>query len=179
MLGFYPLETEWNSKFHNIEVKVKHSGLEVRHREVFYGLPELRLSAKDRTERALQAVTAPLQATGVTLMVRLAENPSRNAPLRFDLVIDPRQITLESHGSHMTGSLYLAFVQCTVAGKILAAKQEKGDLNLDEATYQKALMNGFALAREWALQPGAEQLRIGVCDGASDNVGSVTIPLFK
>jgi len=69
----------------------------------------------------------------------------------------------------MTGSLYMAFLQCTVAGKILSVKQETVNLRLAESTYQSALNDGFSLSREWALAPGAEQLRISVCDGASSS----------
>jgi hypothetical protein len=142
-------------------------------------LPEVRLSSKGGAQRALEAVSSPLQATGVTLMVRLGERPSGNAPLRFDLIIDPHQITLASRGGRMTGSLSLAFIQCTAGGKVLAAKQEKGDLNFDEAAYRSALTSGFALTREWAVKPGVEQLRIAVSDGSSDNIGSIVVPLPK
>ncbi len=49
---------------------------------------------------------------------------------------------------------------------------------LTESTYQRALADGLALSREWAFEPGAEQLRIAVCDGVSDNIGSITVPLY-
>jgi hypothetical protein len=79
----------------------------------------------------------------------------------------------------MAGSIYIAFLQCTAAGKMLHVKQEKVDLRLTNTSYQNALTNGFALSRELPLQRDAEQLRIAVCDGFSDNIGSVTIPLKK
>ena len=105
--------------------------------------------------------------------MRLADRSSGNAPQRFDIVVDPHQINLKSHEGYMKGSLYLAFVQCTVTGRVLAAKQEKGDLILDEADYRSALSNGLVLAREWVLKSGSEQLRIALCDGSSDNIGSI------
>jgi VWFA-related protein len=36
MLGFYPLESEWNTSFHSIKVKVNRPGVEVRYRQGFY-----------------------------------------------------------------------------------------------------------------------------------------------
>jgi hypothetical protein len=48
---------------------------------------------------------------------------------------------------------------------------------LIQSTYQNALANGLSLSREWAVESGAEQLRIAVCDGVSDNVGSIAVPL--
>jgi hypothetical protein len=115
----------------------------------------------------------------MTLMVRLDPPPLPGAPLRFDLVVDPHQIILEPRGNLMAGSLYIAFLQCADAGKILQTKEEMVNLRLSEATYRNALANGLSLSREWALEPGAEQLRIAVCDGASDSIGSIRVPLRK
>ena len=89
ILGFYPRENEWNSTFHNPDVKVKRPGVEVRHRAGFYALPEPRMTAQGREARALEAAKAPLEATQMRLTVHLAEFASGNAPLRFDLVVDP------------------------------------------------------------------------------------------
>jgi hypothetical protein len=177
MLGFYPLEDEWNTKFHSIKVKVNRPGVEVRYRQGFYALPETRLSEKDRTTLAMDTARAPLAASRMTLMIRLDPPSSPDAPLRFELVIDPHQITLEAQGDFVTGSLHIAFLQCTTAGKILQTKQERVNLRMTQSTYQKAIENGFSLSREWAAEPGAEQLRIAVCDSGSDNIGSITVPL--
>ena len=179
MLGFYPREDEWNSKFHNIKVKVNRPGLEVRYRQGFYSSPGPQLSAKDRAALAMEAVQGPLEATRLTLMVRLDPPSSAEDPLRFELVVDPHQIALEPGNNPVTGRLYIAFVQRTDAGKVLQARQETVDLRLSEATYRSALEHGLALPREWALDPAARQLRIAVCDGLSDNVGSITVSLFK
>jgi hypothetical protein len=77
----------------------------------------------------------------------------------------------------MTGSLYLAFLQCSKAGKILDAEQEMVNLRLSESTYRNALANRLSLSRQLPAAPGVEQLRIGVCDGGSDNIGSIMVPL--
>lgn len=177
MLGFYPLEDEWNSKFHNIKVRVNRPGVEVRYRHGFYSLPGSRMSAQDRAVLAMEAAQAPLEIARMTLMVRLDPPPSADAPLHFELVIDPNQIALEPKGSLVKGRLYIAFLQRTDAGKILRVKHETVDLRLAEATYRSALTNGLALPREGALNPGAGQLRIAVCDGLSDSTGSITISL--
>jgi VWFA-related protein len=177
MLGFYPRESEWNSTFHNLEVKVNRPGVEVRHRAGFYALPEPRLTVDDHAALALKAVKSPLEATRLTLTVRLAAPPVGNALLRVELILDPLQIKLESHDGRRTGSLYLAIQQATAVGRILQTKQEKVNLNLAEATYQSALRNGFSLNREWSLEPGVERLRIGICDGASDSTGSIVVPV--
>ncbi len=71
----------------------------------------------------------------------------------------------------------VAFLQCTNAGKILQTRQERVNLRLTEATYRNALASGLSRSRKWVLEPGAEQLHIGVCDGTSDSIGSVTVPL--
>ncbi len=177
MLGFYSLENEVNRKFHSIRVRVTRPGVEVRYRNGFYALPETGLSGKSRATLATEALLSPLEATRMTLVVRLDQTQPPGTPLRFELVVDPRQLTLKPDNDRMTGSLTIAFLQCTTAGKILQAKQETVNLRLTEATYQSALVNGLSLSREWAAEPGAEQLRIAVCDAVSDNVGSIKVPL--
>ena len=103
--------------------------------------------------------------------------PSPDARLRFELVVAPRQITLEPHDGLMTGSFYIAFLQCTSTGRILQTRQEEVNLRLTPSTYQNGLANGLSLSREWAASPGVEELRITVCDGVSGNVGSIMVPL--
>jgi hypothetical protein len=179
VLRFYPRENEWNPQFHSINVKVNRPGVEVRFRRGFYVLPEPRLSAEDREARAMQAVNAPLESTVLTLTVRLAEPPSAGAPLRFELVLDPQQIMLKRKDGRVTGSLYVAFLQRTAGGKILQSRQERVNLCLTEATYQNALASGISLPRERTVEPGAEEMRTAVCDGAFDNIGAITVPLLR
>jgi VWFA-related protein len=179
MLGFYPLEKEWNKKFHSIKVTVSRPGAEVRYRQGFYALPEPLHPAKDRMALALDAARSPLEISRMSLMVRLDPSPALGASLKFEVVVDPHQLTLDLHENLMTGSLYISFLQCTMAGKILLAKHETVNLRLNESTYRKALESGLSLSRELPAEPGAEQLRIGICDGVSDNTGSIVIPLPK
>lgn len=177
MLGFYPLEKEWNSKFHNIKVKVNRPGLEVRYRQGFFGVPAPLLSEKNRAELALAAARSPLELSRLALMARWDRASVPGDPLQFELAVDPRQLNLQPKNSLMTGSLYIAFLQCTKAGKILDARQESVQLRLSESTYRNALANRLSLPRQLPAVPGVEQLLIGVCDGGSDNVGSIRIPL--
>jgi VWFA-related protein len=179
MLGFYPLENEWNNKFHSIKVKVNRPGIEVRYRQGFYAIPEPPLSEKNRAEMALEAARAPLELSRLALMVRLEQPPSPGAPLQFEIAVDPRELTLQSKDNLMTGSLYMAFLQCTKAGKILDATQEMVNLRLSESTYRNALANRLSLSRQLPAAPGVEILRIGVCDGASDHIGSIIVPLLN
>ena len=99
--------------------------------------------------------------------------------MQFEIAVDPHQLTLQSKDNLMTGSLYMAFLQCTKAGKILDVKQEVVNLRLSESTYRNALANRLSLSRQLPAAPGVEQLRIGVCDGASDNIGSIIVPLLN
>jgi VWFA-related protein len=177
MLGFYPLENEWNNKFHSIKVKVNRPGVEVRYRQGFYAIREPQLAEKDRAALALNAARSPLELTRLALMVRLNQSPSPGAVFQFEIVLDPHQLTLQSNDNLMTGALYLAFLQCTKAGNILEAKQELVHLRLSESTYRNALVNRLSLSRQLPAVPGVEQLRIGVCDGGSDNIGSISVPL--
>lgn len=179
MLGFYPREDQSDRKFHNLEVKVNRPGMEVRHRSGFFALPGPKIPPENRGARAVEAGRAPLEATRIALRVRLETAPAPGTPLKFEVVFDPRQVTLEPRDDRMEGTLHIAYFQRTSAGKEVASKQETVKLRISADTYQKGLADGLSLAREWVIEPAARELRIAVCDGTSDNIGAIFIPLSQ
>jgi hypothetical protein len=178
-LGFYPREDDWNRKFHRLEVKVNRPGVEVRHRMGFYAIPGPKTTIEDRTARAIAAGRAPLEATRMTLRVRLAPPPPAGAPQAFELILDPREITLQPRDGRLEGTLHIAYFQRTSAGKELSTRQEVVKLRLTEDTFRRGLADGLSLSREWQIHPDARQLRFAVCDGASDNIGVISVPLAQ
>ena len=178
-LGFYPRENQWNRAFHDLKVKVNRPGVEARHRSGFFALPGPKISPEDRSVRAAEAGHAALEATGITLRFRMEAAPGQGGHLKFDVAFDPRQITLELRDGRFEGSLHIAYLQRTSAGKVLASKQEVVKLRLSEDTYQKGLADGLSLSREWIIEPAAHELRIVVCDGISDSIGSIFIPIVR
>jgi len=175
-LGFYPREEDWDNKFHNLRVRVKRPGVEVRYRQGFYAVRDQVVDNRQREEQLNAAARSPLEATQLALWVRLLP-PESPGQLRFDVMLDPRQLTFERRDGRFIGSINLAFVQRSVDGKQLKTKSELVELRLADSTYQRALAEGMVLGREWTIEPGAEQMRVVVCDSATALVGSITVPL--
>ncbi len=80
VLGYAPALAKPDGKFHDIEVKVNRSGLDVRHRKGYLALPPpARETANGRTASLTDAMRSPLEATGIGLSARI---DPRRRPVR-------------------------------------------------------------------------------------------------
>jgi len=177
VLGFYPKEEDWNAKFHRLRVQVKRSGVQVRFRQGYYANPDTTATAAGRSQLVTAAAQSPLEATQLGLTVRLSPPSSPGVPLRVEVILNPRQLTFKQREDSMVAPLTALFLQKTVDGKELKTKGQTFQIKVNEAEYRKVLAQGLAFTFECQIEPGAEQLRIVVCDDGSEMLGSITVPL--
>ncbi len=189
VLAFYPRQEGWDGRFHKLKVRVKRPGVEVRFRQGFYTLPEEAMNDKQRETATLNVLRSPLEASTLGLTVRLitapagghAASPARlpSDPVRFEMIVDPRQLTLSRQGDRLKGSIYFVFEQKKADGRSLKLKSEIVQLNFTEARYQEMIAGGMAVSAEWQVEPEAEQMRVVIFDGSSAALGSLTFPLKR
>ena len=180
VLGYYPAHSDWNGKFREIKVQVKHPGLHLRYRRGYFALPDVPLDPKQRQAYMREVVDSPLEATGLGLNVRVEPIDVPGArSLKTELQIDARELLLQARGDSWVGALDLLFVQRGADKKDLVGEAKTFDMRLQRDTFARIRRDGLVLTRNLLLVPGAAELRVVVRDVNSGSTGSVSIPLSR
>lgn len=179
VLGFYPIGEKWDGTFHRLKVQVKRPDVQVRYRQGFYALPDEVMDTGQRQKLVSGAARSPLDATAILLTVRLAQPASASQPLRFQILIDPRELRLQPEGDRWRGSLSMVVLQKKPDGTEIGSLGRTFRIQIADSDYRKVPPAPVVLPGEWKMDPAAEQVRIAVCDNASSALGSITVPLPK
>jgi hypothetical protein len=177
-LGYYPDHGDWNGKFREITLKVKANGARLRYRRGYYALPDLSQGESVVKAELKEAAFSPLDATNLGMIVTgkaVAPLSSRN--LLLQITLDPRQFLLQEVNHRRKGGLDILFLQMDATGKFLAAERQHFEVNFTRKDYVFLSRAGLVLERHLAIQPGATEVRIAVCDAESGALGSVSFPL--
>jgi VWFA-related protein len=177
-LGFYPASDDWDGKFHKLKVEVTRKGMDVRYRKGFMAFEEQTPTEKQRKAAISDAVTSPLEATGIGLNARV-EPTDKPAPGSLTVVLQVNQedITLDPKEQRWTGAIDLLYVQQGADGKILDTISQTVNINAVKSTYDAIVQGGLLLTKTMAPVKGAERMRVMVLDRPTGNIGSIFIPL--
>ena len=180
VLGYYPTHDSWDGRFRQLKVQVKRKGLNVRHRAGYFAFHERQETPKERDQLLREAVGAPLEATGIPLLVRVGPGkPPKPGRWQVTALVDPRHISLSQQGDRWVGSLDVLLVQQSPDGRTLRAARDNLALRLTQQAYQRVNQEGVILVEVLDVLPATAQVRVVVRDPASGNLGSVTVPVGK
>lgn len=180
MIGFYPAHGKWDGKFHELRIKVRAHGDEVRYRKGYFAFPEPTGEKKQREEKeALDAaIWSPIESTAIGLEVTVQGPPTAaDRALALSLGMDIKEILLEEKEGRWRGNIELLFLQTGQDGKTLDEETKLVTLNLDGAKYKSLQANGFFVVRHLPIVPAAKTVRIVVRDRGSSALGTVTVPV--
>jgi VWFA-related protein len=179
-LGYYPVHNKWDAKFHEITVRVKRPGLNVRHRRGYFAVADAPAGDTKQAELLQAAADSPLESAVLGLKVRLervAGADARKLNLRIEL--DTKEVSLAREGDRWVGALAVLVAQRKSSGESTFGGAQTVNLNLVQATYEKLQREGIKLTKPIQLEPGAEELRVVVRDASSGATGSVYILLER
>jgi VWFA-related protein len=179
-LGYYPVHNNWDGKFHEITVRVKRSGLNVRNRRGYFAVADAPAENTKQAELMQAAADSPLESAVLGIKVRLervAGGGARQLNLRIEL--ETREVSLAREGDRWVGALAVLVAQRKSSGESTFGAAQIVDLKLVQATYEKLLREGIKLTKSIQLEPDAEELRVVVRDNSSGATGSVYIPLVR
>jgi VWFA-related protein len=180
-LGFYPGGAKWDGSFHNVKVRVKTPGAEVRARTGYFALPD----SAQATPKSVQAIISQtaisqLESTGIGMRVHVQPGDAAGEhSLRVDLHLSLRDIHLEQDNETWTGALQTVFLQLNSRGEIIQAADETLQLTLPQTVYSQALVDGLKNTKHIRIVPGAARLCIVLRDASNGNIGSLSVPLAK
>lgn len=186
LIGYRPADTSIDlatgtRRLHEIKVKVKRSGLQVRSRAGFYGvnLEAAKPSApRPRDQQLAAALTSPFAASGIGLRVTpiFGNDPAAGSYMRVLLHIPTQNLTFsaQSDGSQKA-VMDIVAVNFGNEGRVVDQFSDTQTINVTADAYQQMLKDGLVfILNVPARKSGPMQLRVAVRDGTSERIGSAS-----
>ena len=182
LIGYHPPANSFDEKgrlkFHQVEVKVKRTGLKVRTRHGFYGFPGQEHSplALSREEQFARVLVSPFATNDIHVRMTSLFSHAEKSFLDTLLYIDGSDLdfTAQPDGK------YQAIVEAVAVtfdenGQAIDDTQKIFTLSGDQQSRDLAVKNGLVLTvQHSAEKPGPYQMRIAVRDPNSKRMGSAS-----
>jgi VWFA-related protein len=195
VLGYYPPTHPRDGRFHKIEVRVKKPGLRVSARKGYASPRGRTVSERKRDEEAKRARDAkrsvanntspelraalgtPLQQSGLTFSVQAApfKHTQKEASVALAIEFDGERLEFagQDNGGVFANNLELSFFGINEDGRAQRATRSELNLTLRPETYKRVKTSGLRANPRLTLEPGRYQIRIGVRDSVTKQVGTV------
>ena len=181
ILGF-STTPQTDGRFHAVEIRVKHPGLQVRSRGGY--LAPLRRKtpiitrASTLAPAVVEALQSPIGVSGVPIRLFAApyKGNDQQAKVAIAAEFGVEALNLVERSGRFTGELAVALRPTSAEGKLLQGQRHELALALKRETYEISKTRGVRVLTEMSLPPGRYQLRVagGPMVGAA---GSVTYDL--
>jgi VWFA-related protein len=185
LIGYHPDPYTFDYKtgrpqFHRWNVRVKRPGLHLRSRSGFFGMSdsEQRLAQRNEPRQLTRALFSPFDSGSVH--VRLTTLFSTTSELRpvLDsmLYIDAHDVRfIDGPDGSRKAALNVIAITVGEGGEIVASNPRTFTLQINSDQYKRVLQDGLIYVQHQLLKkPGAYQLRIGLQDTASGQLGSAS-----
>lgn len=186
-LGYYPADKNWDGRFRQIEIKTTRPGVNLRYRLGYYALdPSLENKENESTKKLAADFSQALaldtpSSTAVLFHATVMPPAGSGQKLQVNFAIDPHTLSYtEKEGGVQQASLGCAIVAYTEKGSKVRDEVNNlvGKVKAEE--FPKLMRSNFPCQCTIELKPGQYQLRLGVVDKISKQMGtttaSVTVP---
>jgi hypothetical protein len=177
LLTYSPKIIAHDGAYHAIRVQTTRRGVELRYRRGYYAPGRDGPAGAELTDRLASVVSSPLDVSEIGIRATVNQAPGGGNELSAVLHIDPADLELTPIGAKWTGALRLEAVQTSATGERLGGVTQSAAINLQPATYRRALAQGLDFHMKFQRQPAAVAVRIGVVDERGGNAGSLSVPL--
>jgi VWFA-related protein len=169
-LGFYPDASSLDDKFHELKVRLKHSGYEVRSPRGYFALKDSPVSDAQHQSAMAEAILSPLESSQIHVDAAL-ERGTDSLVVAGSIDLHDLQLS-----AALAGAVEVSIVQQDAAGKILGQTRNRYDLALTKESYSARLKSGLGFRERLIPKEGLATLRILVSDLSDERVGSLIIP---
>jgi VWFA-related protein len=177
LLTYSPKTIAHDGAYHAIRVETARRGVELRYRRGYNAPGREEPAGAEVTDRLASVVSSPLDVSSIGIRATVNQAPGGGNELSAVLHIDPADLELTPIGAKWTGALRLEAVQTSATGERLGGVTQSAAINLQPATYRRALAQGLDFHMKFKRQPAAVAVRIGVVDERGGNAGSLSVPL--
>jgi VWFA-related protein len=180
LLGFSP-EKDNDKKYHQIKVKVRRAGAEVRHRTGFWATQAPQQPAGKRRDAMIETAQQGLEATGIGLRAQLkpASDEAANVVL-LTIRLDPGAVSLQKSGDGWEASVDVCVAQGLPDDKLFTNMDTTIELpNLTNEMRDRLMKEGLVVNRKVPLRDDFERLYVAVQDVRTRTTGSLILPADK
>ncbi len=175
-LGFYPPGDDRALQIHQLAVRVNRPGVVLRYRTSYQTEAPQPVSANPRADLS-QALNRPIDTTTIPIRASVTRDQDR---LNLQAVLDVGSLDLSSNQNLWTGKVEFVARFAAADGSLAGeGVSQTMTLNLRQATYDKAVSDGFIYRNELRIPAKAVALRLLFANLASGKVGTLTIPLSE
>ena len=179
-LAYTPDKVDPQSAFHRIEVKVNHPDVKLAYRRGYYSSPT-KPGSPQTGAAALRGALQPGMPPSTMLFMTATVLPpdATHKDVRIQYVVNPNGVTFTDspdQQKHITlDCIAIAYNQ---DGREVAHASDTLDGKIKPAAYETVMNNGIPAQQLIALPPGAYNLRLGVMDRASQQIGTLDVQLI-
>lgn len=180
VLGYYPTNTKWDSKFREIKIRTDKPGVHLRYRLGYYALPDVSSTESQKAQLMKDAEWSPLEATDLGIEVTAdSVDTSEGRAVHMQLRIASNQLHFELSDNHWKDNLDVVWIEIGSTGRAIGALKKTVGMDVPQGSYDLLASKGVSF--EQTLRPSANtvELRLVVRDGGSGAIGSVNIPLAQ
>ena len=174
-LGFY-MADDPDDKWHKLKVRVKRSGVNIRHRDGYLAARGPAHTPEWTTDDWRAAFANPIGSTAIPITARCER--TADGQLTITLTTDAAALQF-----HPDGAVYKADLQVAISDRAADGKAETHGsaftAQVPAADWEKAQKGGVTYHRTWKLTPGTVALRVILHDIRSGQYGTLDVPLAK
>ena len=178
-LAYTPDKVDPQTAFHRIEVKVDHPNVKLAYRRGYYSSPQTAASPETGAA-ALRGALQPgmPQSTMLFMTASVLPPDAEHKDVRIRYIVNPNGVTF----ADMPDQQKRIVLDCIVIaydkdGKEVGHASNTLDGKIQAAAYETVMNNGIPAQQELTLPPGTYNLRLGVMDRPSQQIGTVDVPL--
>ncbi len=171
----YRPSTNFDNKFHKVEIKVRRAGAKVYRAEGYFARADNPGGARTKEEDIVAAARSPLAKRDIEVVSSLLYRfrPDNQADINIQTLIDARRLNFKRtpEGKYQT-SLDVAGFILNQVGKSIGGISQSINADLTEAMHRRALTHGLGYTATTQLPPGYYQVRLVVRETGTGNVGT-------
>jgi len=178
-LAYTPDKIDPQTAFHHIEVKVNQPDVKLAYRRGYYSTPQ-KAPAPEVGAAALRGALQPGMppSTMVFFNAQVLPPDAKNKDVRITYIVNPNSVTftdVADNKKHIV--LDCIAVAYDKEGKEVAHASDTLDGAIQQAAYETVMAHGVPAQQTISLQPGTYNLRLGVMDRTSQQIGTLDVPL--
>jgi len=178
-LAYTPDKIDPQSAFHRIEVKTAQPNAKLSYRRGYYSSPQKAVPV-EKGAAALRGALQPgmPQSTMLFLTATVLPPDAAHKDVRIQYIVNPNGVTFTDVADQrkriVLDCIAIAYDK---DGKEVGHASDTLDGTIKAAAYETVMNNGIPAQQEMTLPPGAYNVRLGVMDRPSQQIGTVDVPL--
>lgn len=178
-LAYTPDKVDPQTAYHRIEVKTDRPDVKLSYRRGYYSSPQ-KAAAPAVGAAALRGALQPGMPPSTMLFMTATVLPpdATHKNVRIQYVINSNSVTFTDQSDQrkriVLDCIAIAYDK---DGKEVGHASDTLDGSIKAAAYETVMNNGIPAQQELTLPPGAYNLRLGVLDRPSQQIGTLDVPL--